>query len=451
VFYQKVEHKIAELLAPIDPKAIQVDELLSLINKYPLNIKIFINEARRNKILPQVFFNVQYLQQKFNIKIFFLTECEKEIRRISPTVRDREKNISILQKTINNILQIEKNVVFLKGATLQNLYLIYTGTFREMVDVDILFLEADSFFNFLILMSNKGYSINGNKISIGPVVFSKSGVAKITTYSLNLLHSHLYPRGNCKKIIDVKFGNHFFLPTRLLFEKRIKSKINELEFWATSLEHTFYILVNHLLEHGSIKLYWINDLYLLSTKTSLNWDYLLALFSQKGLMPLFCSLLEYTEKIFKKTYIIDSLIQNYPKYFTKYKKSRAFRFLLKQEHDWKLSPFEIFFIEVEKRKNRVRYRVTFCVIFCFLLLKMIRSYMPRWLKNIQKKLKNFIIIPLKIKYGYPVKLPIIYIYNIKVPKKSLLLNENIEITVTWSRKSGFRLSYPLIDIEVLDK
>ncbi|MEO0127410.1 MAG: nucleotidyltransferase family protein [candidate division WOR-3 bacterium] len=445
--YVNTEFKLLELLAPIESDTIQVDMIKDYLRQDSLSIGLFINLANRvHRILPTVFYNIQYIRSKFQLKYSFLDNCAEKIGRTMPEVNDRDKNIALLEQCITYITQAQKNVIFLKGVPLQTLYLTYTKTYRQMRDVDILFCRADSIFKFATLWLANHLIINECwQLNILPILFAQNGLAKISSNHINFANIHLDNKVSSFfiKKIDAKYAKHLFLPTDVLFANKINLCMQNVEFWSASLEHTAYILIAHIAEHGFLRLLWINDLYLLITKTSLDWDWVLATLSKDGLLPMFCSILEYTERIYRNSHIIAYFCKAYPKYFTKLRKASAFRYLC-NNNPAKPSAINIFLIQIEKIQNRVKHRVTFFILFAYLLFRMLWRYFPKELKIIQKRIVRLIVIPLKMRLRMPIALP--QFYTVNILRTDLSKTKTADIIINWDRTNGFKLKCSSIEL-----
>lgn len=442
----RIENKLIGYLSLVKPEAVPVDKVIAYTESNDLSVKAFIKETVWNRVIPQVFSNIQYIEREVSNP--FLTTVKKELLGDSRNligIIDKSKYVSAIQNTIKDILQIGDNVVFFKGAMIYNLYLSYTKSYRQMSDIDVLFPESSAFYNFLASIRNLGYDI-GKKVVMQskPLIFSKCGESQIRLTSIELLYVTFYPMvGGSRKKIDVKLCNSLFLPVHLLLKRKIKTSLEGLDFWTVSWEDAVYILVAHLMAHGCIRLHWINDLYLLSTKLSLDWEYILRLFSQKGMLPLFYSLLEYIVERYKEYSIVSNIIQAHPKYFSQCSKSRISQLLFNP--DTRSKPYTIFFIQAEGVRKRGRHWIVAWIVQSLLLFKLLHSYIPMWFVRLLKKIKGFMIIPLQIKIGRPRKVPLNY-YEDYSHSDGYPKEENSCITVTWSKKRGFRVKLPFLTL-----
>ncbi len=446
--YPTPEFKILELLAPIESELIDINVVLDYVKYLPLNVDLFVNIANKvHRILPSVFFNMQYIQSKFQPKLFFLENCIERIVKIVPTVGDRDKNVALLEQCINDITKAGENGIFFKGLPMQYLYLNHTKIYRQMRDIDMLFCDMDSFFKFVAFWPPTNDLVINKKLRLNnlSVILSENGAGKISSRYVNLVDIQIDNRmAPFIKNIDAKYAQYLFLPVAMLFKNKIKLCLQTVEFWAISLEHTAYILVAHIVEHGFLRLLWINDLYLLTTKASLDWDWVLAKFYKDGLLPVFYSLLEYTEKIYKNSHIIDNLSKKCPRYFTKLRRAHTFLFLY-NNNPVRPSAINIFFIHTELIKNRVKYRTAFFILVIYLLLKVLCTYIPGELRIMQRKIVRLFVIPLEIKLRLPIRLPLYY--KIKDLRDTRIKNKEFDIIINWSRSNGFRLDFSSIELE----
>lgn len=436
------EDKLVKFLSILEPKSIDVNEVIKIIDTYELNVKLFVTEAMRNRVLPQVYYNIQYIEEKLSVtKSFFYTVKRNMLANYSNII-DRNCYLNSLKSVISHILQIEKNVIFVKGVSLQNLYLNYTKTYRQMVDVDFLIQKIYSLWKFLISAKTLGYAIDNNvTLKFSPISFSENGSTIIPSSFIQLCYVTFYSKSNSpimaieSKYFNPNFHKPYLLRTPFL-ENRQKILFGSIELDVPSFSDTTYLLIHHILLHNYIKLNWINDLYLLSSKTHLDWEYILNSFSKEGILPIFYNLLKYVERLYKYN-LTSNLKQNYPKYFNNYKSSSAFWLLFKPIETSK--PLKQFLIQSEIVRNRCRHRFVAYVILCMLFLKMLYSDLLIRFRFVFEKIKK-IIIPLLIKCKYSLNLPCYYQINFWESSKPI--NDNIYFQINWHKKTGFTIACP---------
>ncbi len=435
------ENRLVEYLSLVKPEAVPVDKAIAYLNNETLSVKVLVKEAIWNRVSPQLFSNIRYLMKEVNVNSQVIYAIEEEILRTSPLCINKVKHTSLLQKIIRGILEVEENVIFVKGTIMQNLYLAYTSTCRMMRDIDVLFPDVSSFHRFLTSIRDLGYYIGDKNIKMysDPVIFSPYKKIEIPYSSLKLLHIHLYPTLKDNKInIDVKVADRFFLPMDDLSKRKIKFSLGETEFWGTCWTDVVYILLTHALEHTYIKWCWMNDLHLLCTKTSLDWEYLLNRFLREGRLPLFYKILKHLSRKYKdgKYNTIIGTIKDHSKFLIHHRTSWVYKRLLKVNAKDKSTTK--FLLYTENLLNRKRHWITTWIMLVFFLFKMFRASAPQWSSSLLRKI-NSCVIPLKIKFGCHIKLPTDY----KICSTHLSKEDNL-VVAKWSKKTGFQIECPYL-------
>jgi len=314
-----------------------------------------------------------------------------------------------------------------------------------MNDVDIMFFDFSSYLCFLSTLRKLTWTVGqqGSKIFVGKIVLPIRKTVRIPLNNINSMHIHLLPPKNKLhyKIIDSKCGQYYMLPREVLLTQLCRNRIGEIEFNAVSYEHSIHILVRHMISHGIIKFCWINDLFLLSTKVKIDWEYTLLSMKNAGILPSFFALLEYTENLYRCR-IINTILKQQQKHYRNCKKSSMFRFLFnKYRYKVNASKLLIALFQLERAKNRIKNNMVFGLICYHILLHLIQSYLPRYLRKKILQIRNNILFTFSFKNKHIIRLPV---FNKIVIKSLNGMRIPKTITIKYNKKNGFEIVNDII-------
>ena len=268
---ERMYNRFVRLVGKLYLSEVELSHAEAFLDKHQnLDATMLMNIARTQRVIPQVYHNLQSLKERISGESFFHEFLAKAQRYLEIRKRNIDVLLSELELYAVHAEAAGVHFMVIKGACFQNLYPI--ESFRLFKDIDLV-ISKDTAWKGIDVFKQIRYRTDRIRLERGS--HSELASTEISENTLGIaqmvdLEGH---RGSFDLHLGAFPGCGDSILEADVWERAIPLQIGSQEVLIPSLEDCILIICAHISRHGYAPLKELNDIYagLRHTGNNLNW------------------------------------------------------------------------------------------------------------------------------------------------------------------------------------